>query len=282
VSARDILSAWLDSPAAHFGDLEIDALHELLAGPAAPLEALRLIHDWRGLCDEDRLHAWERIGADFYRDTGYLRPGKDEPMGFETPDGERADAWKAWTAEQNARIDAALREALAGPVTVTVGPREEEDSGAVETVEEHLRAAYESLAHHGDINNPEVTQSGNFALGHVAEALRKMGEPVTVGPTPEADRRVELSHGHLRVCVSWRNRSNGLSTVDLLRHLEARLGPAPTPEPSRVSALRETARLIRADADVFRSDGDDETAGWSEHYAGMLERLIAEAESEET
>jgi len=91
----------------------------------SPLEALRLIHDWRGLCDEDRLHAWERIGADFYRDTGYLRPGKDEPMGFETPDAERADAWKAWTAEQNARIDAALREALAGPVTVTVGPTPE-------------------------------------------------------------------------------------------------------------------------------------------------------------
>lgn len=40
---------------------------------------------------------------------------------------------------------------------------------------------------------------------------------------PGPDRRVSLRRGHGRVSVSWRNASNGLTTADLLRHLEYHL-----------------------------------------------------------
>jgi hypothetical protein len=43
---------------------------------------------------------FERIAAEFYEDTGYLRPGKDVPaaVGGESYDRERNAAWKIWNA----------------------------------------------------------------------------------------------------------------------------------------------------------------------------------------
>jgi hypothetical protein len=57
---------------------------------------------------EDVLYQFERIAADFERDTGFMRPGKSQPLDCGHTDAEREDAWKAWVAEKLLRARAAL------------------------------------------------------------------------------------------------------------------------------------------------------------------------------
>ena len=47
----------------------------------------------------DELQSFEDEAAEFYRATGYLRPGKSIPCGMETDEyiAERDKAWKDWT-----------------------------------------------------------------------------------------------------------------------------------------------------------------------------------------
>lgn len=55
--------------------------------------------------------AWERVAEAFYRATGYLRPGKSEPIamgGSLERDNEREAAWAAWVEG----FRKAMREAL--------------------------------------------------------------------------------------------------------------------------------------------------------------------------
>lgn len=76
-------------------------------------EALRLVHDWRGLCDDGPVETFDRIARDFNRDTGFLRPGKDTPasMGYFDETKRRA-SWDEWTKRKNDEVDEAIRSAL--------------------------------------------------------------------------------------------------------------------------------------------------------------------------
>lgn len=86
----------------------------LLASSWAMREALQAVHDWRGLCDADDLETFERIGEMFQRDTGYLRPGKDDPRLIgEGAEAERDRKWNEWITKKNGEINARIRAALA-------------------------------------------------------------------------------------------------------------------------------------------------------------------------
>ena len=83
----------------------------LLAASWDMREALEAVHDWRGLCDADNLETFERIGEMFRKDTGYLRPGKDDARGY---DREKVSAaWDAWVRKKNDDLNARIRAALA-------------------------------------------------------------------------------------------------------------------------------------------------------------------------
>lgn len=76
-------------------------------------EALQAVHDWRGLCDYNLVETFERIAQDFHRETGFLRPGKDDAMNHpEGWEGKRREAWAAWTAMKNAALDRQICTAL--------------------------------------------------------------------------------------------------------------------------------------------------------------------------
>lgn len=81
-----------------------------LVGELAGL--LRDLHEWRGV-GMDKLEAWEHIAAMFKRDTGYLRPGKDESPYVNTPEGVREKAWAEWVTRKNDELDCRLAAVLA-------------------------------------------------------------------------------------------------------------------------------------------------------------------------
>jgi len=83
----------------------------LLAASWEMREALQAVHDWRGLCDANDLETFERIGEMFRKDTGYLRPGKDDARGY---DREKVSAaWDAGGRKKNDEMNARIRAALA-------------------------------------------------------------------------------------------------------------------------------------------------------------------------
>ena len=77
-------------------------------------EALRAVHDWRGLCDANDIETFERIAAMFHQDTGFLRPGKDYAArcGGPVSEEERREAWSRWVERKNDDLDAQIRAAL--------------------------------------------------------------------------------------------------------------------------------------------------------------------------
>jgi len=87
----------------------------LCAAAERMLEALKAVHDWRGLCDSNKIETFERIAILFKRDTGLLRPGKDQPaaMGGFPTDEERTAAWNDWVTRKNDELDEAIRAAIA-------------------------------------------------------------------------------------------------------------------------------------------------------------------------
>lgn len=50
--------------------------------------------------------SFERLAAEFYRETGILAPGKDQPaaMGGHLSDEEREKAWRMWIASRAALV----------------------------------------------------------------------------------------------------------------------------------------------------------------------------------
>lgn len=88
-----------------------DYSHELLIMSqkyAALVEAAESVLAWR-------ISDFDTIAEMFYRETGYLRPGKDYPvgMGGETVRKEAADAWNVWVDRKNAELTAQLTAAIA-------------------------------------------------------------------------------------------------------------------------------------------------------------------------
>jgi hypothetical protein len=76
----------------------------------AALEAVKV---WRGV-GLDPLEHFEAIGEMFYKDTGFLRPGKSEPMECysEGREEERRKFWEAWVIEKNQALNDRVAAAL--------------------------------------------------------------------------------------------------------------------------------------------------------------------------
>jgi len=65
--------------------------------------SLRLAVRWMGN-PADALGTFEDIAEWFYQDTGFLRPGKSEPLECGDRTEEREAAWKAWTQRTRAKV----------------------------------------------------------------------------------------------------------------------------------------------------------------------------------
>jgi hypothetical protein len=76
------------------------------------VEAARAMAEWRSL-------DWEDAASLFYKDTGHLRPGKDDARNVDNHE-ERASAWRAWSSCKTAERDGALIAALAAFDSVSV------------------------------------------------------------------------------------------------------------------------------------------------------------------
>lgn len=80
------------------------------------LEAVvRLMVEWFwGVKPETAVESFERVGDEFYSETGMLRPGKSYPPNFQPPDDEdRRCAWEAWVKRKRDAIEAKARAVLA-------------------------------------------------------------------------------------------------------------------------------------------------------------------------
>jgi hypothetical protein len=79
------------------------------------LEAsLREMTEWFwGVKTEDAFESFERVGEEFYRDTGMMRPGKSYPMESYPPDDDvRRKTWDEWVKKKRDALEAKARAAL--------------------------------------------------------------------------------------------------------------------------------------------------------------------------
>lgn len=60
----------------------------------------------------DQLEQWERIASEFHNDTGYLRQGKDYPIGVPEP-YDLHSVWQEWTYTRHTAMLNNLKAALA-------------------------------------------------------------------------------------------------------------------------------------------------------------------------
>lgn len=80
----------------------------LIAAAPELLEALVWREQFERRAGEDSNDLFERVAANFRRETGFLRPGKDcRVHSYE----ERQDAWEAWMEAGRARVRAAIAKA---------------------------------------------------------------------------------------------------------------------------------------------------------------------------
>ncbi len=74
------------------------------------MKLFQKIQLWYGLPGEGANEIFERIAADFKRETGYLRPGKDCRMYSRE---ERGKVWEEWTEKKNDELDAEIVKVIA-------------------------------------------------------------------------------------------------------------------------------------------------------------------------
>lgn len=88
---------------------------ELRAQNAELLEAARKAVAWIWDPEADQLEQFERVAEEFHRATGFLRPGKSEPMALATEERqkERDAAWEKWRRERSSGVINGLRTAIA-------------------------------------------------------------------------------------------------------------------------------------------------------------------------
>ena len=81
--------------------------------------ALREMTEWFwGVQTEDAMTSFERVGEEFYADTGMMRPGKSYPLESYPPDDEvRRKTWDAWVKKKRDALEAKARAALAAKET---------------------------------------------------------------------------------------------------------------------------------------------------------------------
>ena len=81
-----------------------DDIHAALEAECAELRnALSMALAWFTDPDGDLLEQWERIAEEFYRDTGYLRPGKSYPLGAYVPE-DLESIWAEWTFNRSRAV----------------------------------------------------------------------------------------------------------------------------------------------------------------------------------
>jgi hypothetical protein len=86
----------------------------VVAGEHELRSVLAEVQAWRGLPDETSIETWERIAALFHAETGFLRPGKDEPSRAPTTaPRDRQLAWDKWVDEKNKGLNKGLNERIA-------------------------------------------------------------------------------------------------------------------------------------------------------------------------
>lgn len=91
-----------------------DANARLIAAAPEMADALRVALAKAYDPDENVVERFDRVADEFYRATGYMRPGKAEPMGFDRHTyEEREAAFKAWVDAEARKSVAAMRAALA-------------------------------------------------------------------------------------------------------------------------------------------------------------------------
>jgi hypothetical protein len=89
---------------------ERDALRDQIAQLR---EALTVTAEW--LDTRNPTETFERIAGQFYRETGFMRPGKDEPMSGYTSEEHRRRrevAWSAWVVARRTAMLAQIHAAL--------------------------------------------------------------------------------------------------------------------------------------------------------------------------
>jgi hypothetical protein len=79
---------------------------------AEAVEALEYTREWLWNPDENANAQFERIGAMYHADTGYLRPGKDDPFS-DASSTENRKRFQEWCAGQNRKRHERMKEALA-------------------------------------------------------------------------------------------------------------------------------------------------------------------------
>jgi len=92
-----------------------EANARLIAAAPDLFDALRALADVFAHDGENSVDRFERLAAMFRKDTGYLAPGKDQPMcGPDQPDGDELRAiYDAWYLAKVSRARDAIAKALA-------------------------------------------------------------------------------------------------------------------------------------------------------------------------
>ncbi len=85
-------------------------------------EALELAAKWLTNPDESATDSFERIADWFYRDTGFLRPGKSQPLEMGENADQRQEAWKSWVESKQREVYDSVRDALAATATEPESP----------------------------------------------------------------------------------------------------------------------------------------------------------------
>lgn len=95
------------------GEGIVKAALQLRTDHAAAQAAIAAALEWFHDPDADAIDEYERIGAMYHRDTGFLRPGKSEPLvtGRDSNSDENRTRWALWCAEQSRRVLGMLRDA---------------------------------------------------------------------------------------------------------------------------------------------------------------------------
>lgn len=82
------------------------------------VEALQEVCDWFGFYPAGKapLDQWEDLAAEFFKETGWLRPGKDYPAVAALNDSQeyqRESAWEVWVGRRKAALAEKARAAIA-------------------------------------------------------------------------------------------------------------------------------------------------------------------------
>lgn len=109
------MRAALDDTDAGYAALTVEAVNAhaaLIAERDALRAALRLAFDWLDLSDPTA--TFDRIADEFYRDTGFMRPGKSMPLEMcgVVNEQRREVAWAEWITKKRAAMLTQMQSAL--------------------------------------------------------------------------------------------------------------------------------------------------------------------------